>query len=196
MTSEDFYEVDLTKWGHPAHVTLEQRELWSQIETVWKSFAGHIPSPSLDIGAARRKGRTVSIDPFPRGPIDTRGVGEQLPFRDDTFSSVVLESVLKHVIAPESVLTEALRVLRPGSLIFLTSPVNSVDHHKHSFTSSQLLDIIEAAGFLVIRKRGVGFSFRLLHRLMKRLSHRWYVSLSVPVSVCSVLFVVAAVANP
>jgi len=196
MTSEDSYEVDLTKWGHPAHITSEQRDLWDQMLEVWTSFAGSIPSPSLDIGAAGHKGRTVSIDPFPRGPIDIQAVGEQLPFQDDTFSSAVLESVLKHVIAPELVLSETRRVLKLGSLLFLTSPVNSIDHHRHSYTSSQLCAMIKTAGFRIVRKRGIGFSFRLLDRWMKRLSHRWYVSLNVPASICSVLLVVAAAANP
>ncbi|TAN34629.1 class I SAM-dependent methyltransferase [bacterium] len=50
-----------------------------------------------------------------------RGVGESLPFADGAFDLIVCLWVLEHLKAPQTVLAEVRRVLRPGGhFVFLT----------------------------------------------------------------------------
>ena len=48
--------------------------------------------------------------------------GEQLPFANATFDLVVLDQVIEHVQNQKSVLSEALRVLKPGGAIYVACP--------------------------------------------------------------------------
>ena len=52
------------------------------------------------------------------------GRGEALPFDADTFDLVTCQTVLIHVPAPERVLSEMVRVLRPGGLVIVAEPTN------------------------------------------------------------------------
>jgi len=47
---------------------------------------------------------------------------EPLPFADASFDTVVCSEILEHVFAPDLVLREALRVLKPGGRVILTVP--------------------------------------------------------------------------
>lgn len=189
--SERRTDSTLEEWGHPQNVTDRQRRLWTAIVAEWRTFAGDEPQPSLDIGGANQKGRTVTLDPFPRGPVDVKGLGELLPFKDGVFGSVVLESVLKHVLDPLQVLSEARRVLKSGSLMFVTSPVNHTDHHRHSFSTDQLLLMMKRTGFRIVKKKGIGLSPRLPDRMLGKLGPVAYSKLRVPTRLCSVLMIVA-----
>jgi len=183
---------NLQQWGHTTNVDRFQKYLWHIMYEEWTSFIGEIPSPSLDIGAAKSKKRsTISLDPFPRGFVDTRAMGEHLPFQDSSFNSIIMESVIKHVLFPAKVLAEARRVIENDGLLFLNSPVNRVDHHRHSFTSRQLLTLIERSGFHVIRTRGIGVKYRKLDGLLWRKIPRILAKVSTPAQLSSVLFIVA-----
>ena len=49
-------------------------------------------------------------------------IGEQLPFRDAAFDLVVMNQVIEHVNDQESILAEALRVVKPGGAIYIACP--------------------------------------------------------------------------
>jgi SAM-dependent methyltransferase len=51
-----------------------------------------------------------------------RGDGLSLPFKADHFDLVPSHSVIEHVESPESYLHECFRVLRPGGVLFLSTP--------------------------------------------------------------------------
>ena len=50
----------------------------------------------------------------------------QLPFKSDIFDKVVFKDVLEHVpkVAEKKIMSEILRVLRPGGVLFLDYPEN------------------------------------------------------------------------
>ncbi|MCD4736100.1 MAG: class I SAM-dependent methyltransferase [Bacteroidales bacterium] len=50
------------------------------------------------------------------------GFGEEIPFETETFDIVYSTSVLEHVKNPEKVLSEALRVLKPGGILQFVIP--------------------------------------------------------------------------
>ena len=53
---------------------------------------------------------------------DVVAVGQPLPYANDSFDLVASMDVIEHVLEPEPWCREALRVLRPGGRLFLTTP--------------------------------------------------------------------------
>lgn len=70
----------------------------------------------------------LAIDPQLEGLTNVVGVGEQLPFRNGTFSLVLCTQVLSYVRQPEVVLLEMHRVLKPGGHLILTTPAFFPEH--------------------------------------------------------------------
>src|SRR5207245_11726927 len=92
------------------------------------------------------------------------GVGERLPFRDETFGAATCVLVLPHVTDPGSVVREVYRVLRRGGraacVVFSASPLNlRLSIRRYAFgdcartlparlsTTQSLRRMLRAAGF-------------------------------------------------
>lgn len=56
------------------------------------------------------------------GGADVLTIGAPLPYSPNTFDLVVSMDVIEHVLAPVEWTREALRVLKPGGKLFLTTP--------------------------------------------------------------------------
>lgn len=50
---------------------------------------------------------------------------EYLPFKDDTFDLITILEVLEHLHDHENILSEMHRVLKPGGLVLMSSPIES-----------------------------------------------------------------------
>ncbi|MDF1539525.1 MAG: methyltransferase domain-containing protein [Candidatus Thorarchaeota archaeon] len=191
MTSE-LDNQNMIQWGHTKDVDEYRKYIWKLMYEKWISFIGAIPQPSLDIGAAKSKTHSsVSLDPYPRGFVDVKGMGEELPFKDGSFKSVIIESVLKHVDEPSQVISEAKRVTTDNGMLFISSPVNRIDSHRHSFSSSALCEIIECNGYEIVRKLGIGFSKRSIDGFLWRRLPKAMANLPIPSGMASVIFIVA-----
>jgi SAM-dependent methyltransferase len=57
-----------------------------------------------------------------RGLNATVGEAEHLPYPDDSFDAALAADIFEHVIDPNLVAAEMLRVVRPGGLLFIRSP--------------------------------------------------------------------------
>jgi ubiquinone/menaquinone biosynthesis C-methylase UbiE len=63
-----------------------------------------------------------SGDEAPRGYGCTQAIGESLPLESASFDYILLSEVIEHLAAPEKVIQEAARVLRPGGRLLVTTP--------------------------------------------------------------------------
>ena len=104
----------------------------------------------LDCGAGKRPtyyDNVVNFEIVPYDTTDVRGVGEVLPFRDNSFDGVISIAVLEHVKDPFRCAKEIARVLKPnGDLIccvpFL-QPLHGYPHHYYNMTHQGLRNLFE-----------------------------------------------------
>ncbi len=104
---------------------------------------------------------------------------ENLPFEDSSFSAVLMLDVLEHVNNDKEVLDEAVRVCKPGGLIFLTVPafqflwgnIDIVTHHKRRYTVNDLKMLAETSGLHIVKASYFNFflfPFIAAVRIMER----------------------------
>ena len=76
---------------------------------------------------------------------DVIGVGEELPFADNSFHAVFSFSVLEHVKDPFKCVAEIERVLKPGGVIYTSAPflvpVHGYPHHYYNMTQQGLANL-------------------------------------------------------
>lgn len=76
-----------------------------------------------------------------------QGWAEQLPFKDRQFQTVLLGEILEHVLEPKEVLGEALRVLSPGGILYISTPAYIVfagnnPEHVRIFSEKVLMGLL------------------------------------------------------
>lgn len=105
-----------------------------------------------------------------------RGRCERLPFRDESFDTVINSEVIEHVPDQPELWTEMWRVLRPGGILILGTPDYSrrlwwvlewiygkllpsayAQEHITHFTRKELSGRLRAAGYEILDYRYVGF---------------------------------------
>ena len=85
---------------------------------LWEFVSPDVERHGLDISAT---GVRRAVDRFP--DVDgVVGIGEHLPYEDDTFGMVVAADTLEHTIDLESSVKEIHRVLVPGGLLAFSVP--------------------------------------------------------------------------
>ena len=108
---------------------------------------------------------------------------EVLPEPDGTFDLVIASEVIEHLIHPDHVLAELIRVLRRGGHILLTVPnvafwrfrvqalcgqvpsVTADDRHLHSFSAFLLEQLVQKSGLQVVCLTGLRQRFNRFSRL-------------------------------
>lgn len=76
-----------------------------------------------------------------------------LPFRDNSFDTILCNQALQFAEMPHIVIEEMYRVLRPGGYLIMTTPMTWAlieTHDKFRFTESGLRFLLRRAGFDVI----------------------------------------------
>jgi SAM-dependent methyltransferase len=143
---------------------------WHQRPGYWADVTRHFDPGArlLDVGCgsgwlAQHFSSYTGIDGSPDAVEIARGLGrdvregdvdEPLPFAAESFDGVVMKDLLEHVADPVAVVGEARRVLRPGGLVFASSPdaqrwVWDDYTHRRPFTRKSFRLLFADQGFSV-----------------------------------------------
>lgn len=123
--------------------------------------------------------RKFAVDP------DVSGSADSLPFRAESFDSVICSEVLEHVPEPLSVLSECFRVLKTGGTLYLSAPMMWYLHYEphdyYRYTSYGIRYLCEKAGFHIVRiERMGGLALFLCLRLSEFLHRLLYKNVFFP----------------
>ena len=141
----------------------------------------HLSGRVLDVGCGLGdmlafRPNTVGVDINPRTVewCKERGLDAKLmqpdvlPFQSGTFSSVVLDNVLEHLLAPGTLLLEIHRVLAPGGLLIVGVPgvrgYDADNDHKIFYDESSLIEKLAEYGFICQKMFHMPFRFTWLSR--------------------------------
>ena len=124
--------------------------------------SGHV----LDIGCGPQEypsylpetGPVVGIDPLrgcqPRGFAFVQGVGEYLPFRNETFDHIIYATSLDHIIDPRRSLGEAHRCLKPKGHISLWIDALAPDYQAADRSGWRHYRLLARKGFKSLSRHG------------------------------------------
>jgi SAM-dependent methyltransferase len=145
--------------GCPDFLTPELREQFAIIDTdavssnEYDAYAinlieKHRNGLILDCGAGRRPiyfENVVNFEIVAYDTTDVRGVGEVLPFVDNSFDAVFSLAVLEHVRDPFACAAEIVRVLKPGgdlmACVPFLQPVHGYPNHFYNMTEQGLKNL-------------------------------------------------------
>jgi SAM-dependent methyltransferase len=117
-----------------------------------------------------------------RGPVVAGDVTD-MPFEDSEFDAVVLGEVLEHVVRDDQALCETVRVLRPGGVVAISVPADSLPFgpsaewagHVRHYSEARLRELCDISGIRIDSFRAWGFpacSFYHRHLYEPRLVRR------------------------
>jgi SAM-dependent methyltransferase len=161
--------------GNPFY--LARRELWK----VMKGFRQHVHGRVLDVGCGTQPYRSLfEVESYRGLEIDTPQArarkaaddyydGGRFPYPDASFDSVLCSQVLEHSFAPEMLLGEIARVLKPGGKLVLTVPFVWDEHEQPwdyaRYSSFGLRALVERSGLTVSEHRKLNDGAAVLFQL-------------------------------
>ena len=142
-----------------SRIGLLYRRFW-----LYPTLCSFLHGRVLDIGCGigdmlRYRSGTVGVDVNPRTVAWCREHGldartmepNRLPFETAEFDGAILDNVLEHLAAPDALLRDTHRVLRPGGVVIAGVPgtrgYESDPDHKTFYDADSLGAVMEAAGF-------------------------------------------------
>jgi SAM-dependent methyltransferase len=160
-TPDNFTDIPQT-WDNIS-VYVIRTCIWKAVQACAPKFSGHL----LDVGCGRKPYRQFLLDnkyinEYTGLDIDTAIVyedgikpdftweGTVMPFKDNSFDTLMATEVLEHCPDPQRIVNEMKRVLKPGGLIFFTVPflwnLHEVPHDEYRYTPFALKRIFNECG--------------------------------------------------
>ncbi|MEX1019952.1 MAG: class I SAM-dependent methyltransferase [Litorilinea sp.] len=89
----------------------------------------------------------------------TQGLGDDLPFADDSFDVLALLDTIEHIPDELETLRECFRILKPGGKLLITVPAfmwlwsynDEINAHQRRYTAPELQQKLEMMGFTMRR---------------------------------------------
>lgn len=114
----------------------------------------------LDCGAGKRSiyyDNVVNFEIVAYDTTDVLGVGEELPFKDNSFDAAFSLNVLEHVKKPFTCASEIARVMKPGATLYCVvpflQPLHGYPHHYYNMSHQGLSNLFD--GLLEVQKQEV-----------------------------------------
>ena len=121
--------------------------------------------------------------------------GNNFPFDDESFDSVVANEVFEHVFNPDSFLRETLRILKPNGMILLTMPFVWDEHEQPydfaRYSSFGIKSLLEKHGFKIVEQRKSTDDIRVIFQLLNAYIYKKTVTKSIWLNLFIVLIFMA-----
>lgn len=102
--------------------------------------------------------------------------GNNFPFDDGSFDSVVANEVFEHVFNPNQFLSETLRILKPKGMVLLTMPFVWDEHEQPydfaRYSSFGIKSLLEKHGFEIVEQRKSIDDIRVIFQLLNVYSYK------------------------
>jgi SAM-dependent methyltransferase len=122
-----------------------------------------------------------------KGVADVFYHGNNFPFSDGEFDSLLCNEVLEHVFTPEAFLREAHRVLKPGSHFMLTVPFVWDEHEQPldygRYSSFGIAALVQRCGFEIVEQRKSVDDLRVVVQLFIAYLYKKTVTRFVPLNI-------------
>lgn len=204
---QEYYDAFLAsepgKWSSLEDFKARYEPVLSFLQKMSKDDTRIILDVGCGTGIAAEKlrafGKVYGVDISPRSTIEARGrldevcvgLGEELPFNDDTFDVVVCTETFEHFIDPIRALAEFSRVLKPGGYLIISTPnpwywgiilgriraalrrrkAGSGQIIENYISSLKLKNMLKRSGFEVKEFSTVYFKPALIYKFIKRISN-------------------------
>lgn len=103
--------------------------------------------------------------------------GRSLPFRDETFDTVLASDLLEHVYDARGLVGEISRLLRPGGHVIINTPflyrLHEAPHDYHRFTEFALRRMLEDAGLDCAHIEPCGDASIVVADIVAKCAARW-----------------------
>ena len=104
--------------------------------------------------------------------IDAFASGEHIPFKSNTFNTILTTSVLEHVKEPQKMFNEMHRILNKNSYLILTTPcqygLHEQPHDYFRYTKYSLRMLAEKSGFKVVYIMPIGGMLVIITQLISK----------------------------